>query len=238
MRLTIGTKIGGGFSLALVILLVLGVVSYFSATNLIKSTERVAFTYRVQGELDAVMQALTDAETAQRGYVITDRKSFLESFAGGTSDIDRHIGELRTLLSGNPSQLTQLQALEALITAKTEWNRRTIALQDTVGFSASQEKIAAETGRGMMDSVRAAIVGMKSVEDQLMKVRDAAAASNAACDCFDYCIRNPGSAGVARDHGPAHHAKHFEANRSHDRCCASDRRRGRNGRAPVGATQR
>ncbi len=36
MRLTIGTKIGGGFSLAIAILVVLGVVSYFTATNLIR----------------------------------------------------------------------------------------------------------------------------------------------------------------------------------------------------------
>ncbi len=180
MRLTIGTKIGGGFGLALALLLGLGVASYFTATNLIKSAGRVSFTYRVLGELDAVMQALTDAETAQRGYVITGQKTFIQSFNSGISDIDRHIEELRTLISGNPGQLTRLQALEALITAKTEWNRRTIGLRDTVGFSASQQQIAAGTGKAMLDEVRAAIDGMKSAEDELMKARDAAATSNAA----------------------------------------------------------
>ncbi len=49
-----------------------------------------------------------------------------------------------------------------------------------LGFSASQQQIATGTGKVMMDKVRAAVDGMKSAEDQLMKVRDTAAKSNAA----------------------------------------------------------
>ena len=180
VRLTIGTKIAGGFALAIAILVALGILSYFTATNLIRSAERVAHTYQVLGELDAVMQALTDAETGQRGYVITGQKTFLEPFTSGTSDIDRQIANLRTLVSDNPDQLTRLQALDGLIATKIEWNRGTIGIQDALGFSASQQQIATGTGKVMMDKVRAAVDGMKSAEDQLMKVRDTAAKSNAA----------------------------------------------------------
>ncbi|MBC7751670.1 MAG: CHASE3 domain-containing protein [Candidatus Saccharibacteria bacterium] len=62
----------GLYFFALVLLLALAVPMYLSALNQVKFNDWVTHTHDVQNELQKILAEMTDAETADRGYVISD----------------------------------------------------------------------------------------------------------------------------------------------------------------------
>ncbi len=80
MKWTIGTKIGTGFALALLALLLVGIVSYRSTNVLITSSQSVAHTHEVLERLRLLLATLRDGESGQRGYLITGEDPYLEPY--------------------------------------------------------------------------------------------------------------------------------------------------------------
>src|ERR671912_173756 len=70
------------FSLSLLLLVISSVASYFSIVNLLKSADEVERTNATIADLEESMSALKDAETGQRGYLLSGDISFLEPFHG------------------------------------------------------------------------------------------------------------------------------------------------------------
>src|SRR5712691_6864180 len=104
MKWNVGTKIGVGYGLALAILVTIGSVTYLSISKLTDTSERVAHTHKVLENLAGLIQALSDAETGQRGFIITGEEPYLEPYQAGLSVIDQNIREVRNLTKDNPNQ--------------------------------------------------------------------------------------------------------------------------------------
>src|SRR5882757_11124927 len=118
MRWSIGTKIGGAFGLALVSMIVVGAVSYDSTAKLIDSAEWVRHTHEVLNGLDEVLSAMKDAETGQRGYIITGEARYLEPYQGARDAVDQKLKHLQELTSDNPNKQQRLTAIEPLVASK------------------------------------------------------------------------------------------------------------------------
>jgi len=71
------TKISVGFGFTLAIFLVVGIVAYRSVTQQTEAADWVAHTREVQNQLTQVLSNLQDAETGQRGYLITGVDGYL-----------------------------------------------------------------------------------------------------------------------------------------------------------------
>jgi CHASE3 domain sensor protein len=71
-----------GLGLSLLILFITSLASFISIQNLIKSADLVSHSNRVMSSLDGVISTLKDAETGQRGYLLTGDKDFLEPYIG------------------------------------------------------------------------------------------------------------------------------------------------------------
>ena len=67
MKWSVGTKIGSGFALALVIMVIIGAVAHQSIGTLTETAGWVDHTHKVLEKLATLIQALVDAETGQRG---------------------------------------------------------------------------------------------------------------------------------------------------------------------------
>jgi len=172
MKWSIGTKIGSGYVVALAVLVLLGVISYVTSAGLIESAGLVTHSYKVLGELDGVVQAMTDAETGQRGYLITGKESYLQPFNLGTKTVASYVKDLRQLTTGDPDQQKSLDALELLISSKVGELRQTIALRRTDGLNAALPTVLSGDGKSVMDKIREVISRMKTAEDGLLQRRD------------------------------------------------------------------
>ena len=103
MKWSIGAKISSGFALGLAILVVLGVLSYRDTTGLIASVESVKRTYQILGKLESVINEMTDAETGERGFIITGQDTYLEPYNTAVTEVGATLKDLRQLIVRYPA---------------------------------------------------------------------------------------------------------------------------------------
>jgi methyl-accepting chemotaxis protein len=172
MKWSVGTKIAAGYALALIILAVLGVVSYRNTTGLIEAMQMSTHTHQVLENLERALSTLKDAETGQRGYIITGEDRYLEPYQSGTSAVNQTIQNLRGLTADNPNQQRRIDALEPLVAAKLAELKDTIDLRKNKGFDAAMKEVLTDKGKQAMDDIRKVIAEMDSEERVLLEKRN------------------------------------------------------------------
>ena len=100
--MTIGKKIGAGFALPLAILIVIGAVTYWSTNRLIDTNHAVTHEHELLEKIEEVLSMVKDAETGQRGYVITGSDAYLEPHRQARDRIDPLVEELGRAGRGQP----------------------------------------------------------------------------------------------------------------------------------------
>ncbi len=168
---TFGKKIAFGFAVCFVLLLAIGLVAYRSLETLTKTSYAVTHTYQVLGRIDGIISLLKDAETGQRGFVITGDENYLEPYQAALGAIDKLVGELRELTADNPNQQKRIDAMAPLIAAKLAELKRTIELRRSAGFEPTQKAVASNVGKQYMDDLRRLGSQMDQEERELLKRR-------------------------------------------------------------------
>src|SRR4051812_3112754 len=115
---TFGRKLALGFSIAVLTLLLIGFSGYRSTEHLIENERWVSHTHEVRTKLADLVSAVKDAETGQRGFVITADEAFLEPFRASLPEIARVTSDLRALTADNESQQRRLVLLQPLLDNK------------------------------------------------------------------------------------------------------------------------
>jgi methyl-accepting chemotaxis protein len=179
MKWNVGTKITVGFSVTLAIFVIVGAVSYQSVTKQTEAAAWVAHTREVQNQLTQLMSSLQDAETGQRGYVITGVDGYLTPYTDGVARAEETRRHLAELVSDNPRQLARADALAPLIADKFAELQQTIDVRKARDFAAAQSIVLSDRGKKAMDTIRALIREMNSEEETLLKTRADAALADA-----------------------------------------------------------
>src|SRR5712672_3433562 len=135
--MTFKNKILGGFGTALVILIVVAAVSVRSMVKNAEDRAWVTHTYVVLEKLDAVLSNLIDAETGQRGYIITGEASYLEPYNDARAHVNQNLAELRTLTADNPTQQHALELLEPTAATMLSTLQDRIEIRDREGMAAA-----------------------------------------------------------------------------------------------------
>src|SRR5262249_43016216 len=117
-NMTVGKRLVAGFGLAALTLLLIVGFGYRNAGQLIDTEQWVTHTHQVRTELALLQARLTDAETGQRGYVITGEESYLEPYKSALNVIGPTLADLRKETSDNPDQRRRLAAVSPLIDKK------------------------------------------------------------------------------------------------------------------------
>ena len=132
----------------------------------------VARANEVRQQLNLVLIDLTDAETGQRGFLLTGLESNLEPYNRGRSSVP---GELATLreLAVNPDQQRELTTLEPMVAQRLDEMAKTVALKRAGQSDEAVEFVRSGQGKVTMDHVRSVIVDMLVVEDRLLAERTA-----------------------------------------------------------------
>jgi methyl-accepting chemotaxis protein len=173
MKWTIGTKIGGGFALALAALVAIGMVSYRSTTGLVETAALVDHSHHVLEHLEQLLSVLKDAETGQRGFIITGEESYLLPYNTAVDDSDRILKEVRELTQDNPNQQQRLDTLDPLVASKFAELKQTIDLRrdPITGFDAAKQVVLTNKGKDLMDQIRKVVHDMEGEENDLLKKR-------------------------------------------------------------------
>jgi methyl-accepting chemotaxis protein len=168
---TFGKKLAVGFSVSLVLLVAIGTVAYRALDVLTKTSYWVAHTHAVVEHVGRVLSLLKDAETGQRGFVITGDEAFLEPYTSAASEIGKVTKDLRELTIDNPNQQKRLDEAEPLVAGKLAELKRTIELRRTGGFEPTAKVVATGEGRKLMDDLRRVLAQVEREERDLLKQR-------------------------------------------------------------------
>lgn len=146
-------------------------LSYHFHHQLIQSRAEVDYTHRVLGEVHQLFILLQDAETGQRGFVITGEDSYLDPYRQAVQATGPTFVRLRELLVGSAVQNSQMDRLEVLIDNKLAELSEVITLRRRDGFASAGARIAMGQGKQLMDAVRAEVQEVVRTEKSLLNQR-------------------------------------------------------------------
>ena len=170
----------GGFVIATAILVFVGWLSYRNTARFAEASEWQKHTYEVLTNLDRTVARLVDAETGQRGYLLTGEEAYLEPYRTAIKDLDQTIGDLKSLTSDNPNQQKRIQILEPLVEKKLTELQRTIDLRKNEGLAAANSVVLQGSGKQAMDQIRVVAAEMANEEKDLLRIRTQQAKESAA----------------------------------------------------------
>ncbi|KAM3100566.1 response regulator [Phormidesmis sp. 146-35] len=179
-RLKIGTKIGASFAVGLAILATIGTISHHGTNQLVTTARQETHTYQVLATLQEILSLIKDAETGQRGFLLTGEPRYLEPYNAAVKNIDQKIQDLRRLTADNPSQQSNLDRLEPQITTRLDQLQESVQLRQSQQAEAAIKFIRSGRGKETMDNIRRISDRMKAEEQELLRLRAGAAESAAA----------------------------------------------------------
>lgn len=160
-----------GFIAAVAIFAFTGWESYRNMTRAAEAMALQKHTYEVSKTLDEMMVRLVDAETGQRGYLLTGDETYLAPYRAAIKNIDQATSHLKDLTSDNPNQQKRIQAMEPIIKKKLAELERTIDLRREKSSIVANQVVLAGSGKGWMDEIRALASEMANAESELLRLR-------------------------------------------------------------------
>lgn len=182
--MTVAKKISGGYWLASIILVGLGLLSYRSTTNLVANNRAAAHTELVLADLEGLISLLKDAETGQRGFLLTGKESYLDPYTAAVSHIDTTYDDLRRLTNDNPNQQRRLDDLKLLIRDKLKELDETISLMKKQGLETALGVVNQDRGKLLMDEIRSVVLKMRKEESDLLQRRTAEVEASAQATVY------------------------------------------------------
>jgi signal transduction histidine kinase len=126
MEKTSHSRIKIVFLVTSVILIALSILSYVRIKNLINAGNQVSHTQEVKLALKDIIMEIAEAESAQRGYIISGDSAFHEEHKKAIIAINRYIDKVAALTGDNPVQQQNVMTLRNSISKRLEYMRRTL----------------------------------------------------------------------------------------------------------------
>jgi signal transduction histidine kinase len=164
-------KVEVGLALAFLLFLSANILTYQSITHSLQVNRQLTQTYLAQLSLDRLYSALQDAETGQRGYVLTGEGMYLEPYINARRQVPQELKNLNSAI-GLLSQERQFIKLQELINKKFNEMNRTIQLRRDKGMKEAVSIVRTHQGLHTMDQLRTLINDMKQEETKLQNNRE------------------------------------------------------------------
>jgi CheY-like chemotaxis protein/signal transduction histidine kinase/CHASE3 domain sensor protein len=145
-----------GLIIAIVAIALIAFVTYQALRAREAAAARVTSTLEIIQQLEAVRSSLTDAETGQRGYLLTGEERYLEPFNEARGSLPGEIAQLKMLMQGAGSRKT-LEMIEELANQKLDELGDTIAMRRAGNTTAALDVVRTDRGQALMERIRAAI---------------------------------------------------------------------------------
>jgi signal transduction histidine kinase/DNA-binding response OmpR family regulator/CHASE3 domain sensor protein len=168
MQKSLKNNLQVGLGLSLLILFITSLASFISIRNLVKSSELVAHSNEVIFKTNQIISHLKDAETGQRGYLLTGETVFLEPTTGAKAKALDLINEVAAETKDNPFQQKNLEKLHNIVDRRLDMIMRLIEVR-TKGGDISVNALL--EGKDLMDEARSIITMMQAEESRILKSR-------------------------------------------------------------------
>lgn len=161
MKLTLKTNLRIGLGISLILLIISSAASYIAIKNLIKSADLVVQSNEIINDADNVVSVLKDAETGQRGYLLTGNEVFLAPYINSQKKTDSLFSSLMLRTQNSTLEQQKLIELKGIIERRMEILVATINTKRQKGVVREEALL---TGKVHMDNARRVIREIKALE--------------------------------------------------------------------------
>ena len=168
MQKSLKSNLQVGLGLSLLILFITSLASFISIRNLVKSSELVAHSNDVIFKTNQIISHLKDAETGQRGYLLTGEQVFLEPTVGAKARALDLINEVAAETKDNPFQQKNLEKLHGIVDRRLDMITRLIEVRAKGGDISVNALLE---GKDLMDEARSIITMMQTEENRILQSR-------------------------------------------------------------------
>lgn len=166
------------------------VVSYRATLRMVENERWVSHTHEVLAELATVVNAITDAESRQRGFIITGEERYLAPYSSEVVIASEHIERLKTLTQDNPRQQERLARLEPLVRTRLAMLQKGLELRRTQGAEAGRAFVQSGQGQGAMRQLRELAAAMQGEEERLLRTRSLESRESGRSALFSSMVSN------------------------------------------------
>jgi PAS domain S-box-containing protein len=167
-----------GYIVAIAVLILDLLTTFWNLNSISRTWDALALSHDVVVRLDDVLSNLRDAETGQRGYLLTGDERYLEPYTKSHAVVTTSIDRLRSLVANNGVQREHLKTVAEATSAKLSELEQTIKLRRESGLDAALSVVKTDRGRASMDQVRSELAAMGAEENATrVRLRDGLQAS-------------------------------------------------------------
>lgn len=171
-------------------------MAFRAVNSLVQSQYWVDHTWQSVDQVERIMSSAKDAETGNRGYLITGDDSYLAPYIAGTHDLPVELNRFEKLTSDNPAQQARLREMRAAIGRRLDLLQQGIDLRRRHSMDSGHALILTGTGKAEMDNLRRIADEMEAAEHVLLVQRTTVAKSSsrqarytlALASCLDFLL--------------------------------------------------
>jgi signal transduction histidine kinase len=152
------------FGLTLAVLIGGALMGYLNARRLLANERLVSHADNAIVHLTRLYSALRDAESSQRGYLLTDSETPLERYQEATQSIQGEVAALTREVGTSPDQRARLAILRREIAVKVAQLERTISLEKAGNHAAALAIVRTGTGKRLLDDIGAQVGAMRTAQ--------------------------------------------------------------------------
>lgn len=161
------------FVIALFVLFFISSLSYRQNQSLRESEKWVAHSFTVQLLLEQLFSAVKDAETGQRGFIITRDSSFLQPYFNAHQKIDSIYNKLQVITNDDDEQQQNLSKLKPMINRRFELLKERLKYAESNKYNLNSDTLRVKMlmGKVVMDLLRKHLNTMIKAETILLEQR-------------------------------------------------------------------
>ena len=167
-------KVGGTLFLAflasIVLLSIIGIVSYRAVGTLIANNAQVIRTQEVLDRLQEIRTSLLQVETDARGYLLTGLDVYVKAYERDLVEIPRKLNALKEVTEDNASHQERFVVLEKAVNARLDLLQEYVDRREVLGATVIPPGQGPE-GKRRMDAVTAALNEIGNAEHDILEQR-------------------------------------------------------------------
>ncbi len=152
-----------GFTAAILAVILMAFLSYQAQMRSTSAADEVTQGVELIVQGQNLLSSAKDAETGQRGFLITGDEAYLEPYTSGKNAIGSELDQLISLSAQSPQQRQRLDELRGLIAAKMDELQSTITLKRAGKSEEALSIVRSDRGKMLMDRIRAIITQIEDI---------------------------------------------------------------------------
>lgn len=157
-----------GICVLLSLLVVTAALAYRMVVQLEGDSHWARHTRDVLEALDQVDSTVKDAESGQRGYLLTGNDSYLEPYNTARAQQSDDLDRIANLIQDDANQARRIPRLKELVSAKFADLEKTVAARREENMDAALKRVQTDEGRRMSQQIQAVIDRMQEDELELL----------------------------------------------------------------------